>query len=197
MLIKRLITPIRSMVVCGTTCVAALISTPAFSAGSHDLGNPQKMEFGKPANASQADRTVEVSLKDIYFYPEEIKVKAGETIRFILNNDGQIVHEFNIGTAHTHAEHQAEMLVMLQHGMLSSKSVNLAKMNNHSGRGDSLEHNDPNSKMLEPGTSAELVWTFTKAMVLEFACNIPGHYDSGMVGAFLFNEESKQISRAD
>ena len=197
MLVKRIITPIRATIFFCTTCVAALISTPVFSAGSHDLGHAQKNEFGKPANVSQADRTIEVSLQDIYFYPEEIQVEVGETVRFILKNDGQIVHEFNIGTPYTHAEHQAEMLVMLQHGMMSSKSVNFEKMNNHSGRGDSLQHDDPNSKMLEPGTSAELVWTFDKAMVLEFACNIPGHYDSGMVGAFLFNEESKQISRAD
>jgi uncharacterized cupredoxin-like copper-binding protein len=47
-----------------------------------------------------------------------------------------------------------------------------------------MEHNDPNSVLIEPGTTKELVWTFSKSSDLEFACNVPGHYQSGMVGQF-------------
>ena len=47
-----------------------------------------------------------------------------------------------------------------------------------------MEHNDPNSVLIEPGATKELIWTFTKSAGLEFACNVPGHYQSGMVGQF-------------
>ena len=45
-----------------------------------------------------------------------------------------------------------------------------------------MAHDDPNSVLLEPGKQDEVIWKFTKAMDLEFACNVPGHYDSGMMG---------------
>jgi uncharacterized cupredoxin-like copper-binding protein len=34
--------------------------------------------------------------------------------------------------------------------------------------------------------SGELIWRFTRAMTLEFACNVPGHYEAGMVGQVRF-----------
>ena len=89
------------------------------------------------------------------------------------------------------------MLMMFQHGMMTSKSVNVGKMNNYPEKGDSLSHNDLNSRLLEPGASAYLTWTFTNSEVLEFACNIPGHYESGMVGVFLNNKKAELISRAN
>ena len=54
------------------------------------------------------------------------------------------------------------------------------------GNGQTMEHDDPNSVLLEPGAQAEIIWKFTKPMDLEFACNVPGHYDSGMAGLFNF-----------
>jgi uncharacterized cupredoxin-like copper-binding protein len=47
-----------------------------------------------------------------------------------------------------------------------------------------MSHNDPNSLLLEPGKTGEIVWTFGDATTIEYACNVPGHYDSGMVGRF-------------
>ena len=32
------------------------------------------------------------------------------------------------------------------------------------------------------GKKSEVIWKFTKMTELEFACNVPGHYDSGMMG---------------
>ena len=43
-------------------------------------------------------------------------------------------------------------------------------------------HDEPNSVLLEPGKSAEIVWKFPEHAELEFACNVPGHYDAGMQG---------------
>ena len=45
-----------------------------------------------------------------------------------------------------------------------------------------MEHADPNAVRLQPGESGEIVWTFGKAGDFEFACLIPGHYESGMHG---------------
>ena len=50
-----------------------------------------------------------------------------------------------------------------------------------------MEHDDPNSILLEPGKSDEIIWKFTQATELAFACNVPGQYDAGMVGQFHFN----------
>ena len=49
-----------------------------------------------------------------------------------------------------------------------------------------MKHDDPNAKLVEPGKTGELIWKFKKAASLQFACNVPGHYESGMVGEFKF-----------
>ncbi|AHC34346.1 MULTISPECIES: plastocyanin/azurin family copper-binding protein [Pseudomonas] len=145
--------------------------------------------FGQPAAADKATRTVEVTLQDISFSPKSLDVKAGETVRFVLVNKGQLLHEFNLGDAAMHAEHQKEMLQMQASGMLNA--TGMGKMDHSAmGHGDmggmggmgGMKHDDPNSVLVEPGKTAELTWTFTKATGLEFACNIPGHYQAGMVG---------------
>jgi uncharacterized cupredoxin-like copper-binding protein len=35
---------------------------------------------------------------------------------------------------------------------------------------------------LKPGETKELIWTFGNVAELEYACNVPGHYESGMHG---------------
>jgi uncharacterized cupredoxin-like copper-binding protein len=55
-------------------------------------------------------RTIELTLGDISFDSKEIVVEDGETVRFVLRNQGQLLHEFNIGTPDLHEEHQREML---------------------------------------------------------------------------------------
>ena len=137
-------------------------------------------EFGHAAPATQATRTVEVTLQDIAFSPKALDVKAGETVRFVLVNKGQLLHEFNLGDAAMHAEHQKEMLQMQASGMLTSTGMGAM---DHSAMGHgAMKHDDPNSVLVEPGKTAELTWTFTKTTGLEFACNLPGHYQAGMVG---------------
>ena len=45
-----------------------------------------------------------------------------------------------------------------------------------------MEHDDPNAMRLGAGEEGEIIWSFTTAGSLEFACLIPGHYESGMHG---------------
>jgi uncharacterized cupredoxin-like copper-binding protein len=147
----------------------------------------QPYDFGQPASAAQATRSVEVVMGDMSFSPKTIEIKAGETVRLVLVNKGQLLHEFNLGDAEMHARHQQEMLQMQQNGMLMPTGMkamdhgSMAAMD-HSSEGHGMKHDDPNSVLVEPGKTAELTWTFTKATNLEFACNIPGHYQAGMVG---------------
>lgn len=152
---------------------------PAGHTHSHDSSS-----VGEPAKATANTRTVQVTLIDNAFEPETIKVKAGETIRFVLTNTGQLLHEFNLGTAAMHAEHQKEMAMMAEHGMITPTGVDEKRMKmDHSNMpGHAMKHDDPNSVLVAPGEKKELVWKFSKAVDLEFACNIPGHYEAGMVG---------------
>ena len=107
----------------------------------------------------------------------------------VLKNDGEFVHEFNIGTPEMHSAHQDEMAMMVEHGVLDPDKINYEMMKMDMGNGHTMEHNDPNSVPLEPGQSAEIIWKFAKPGELELACNVPGHYDSGMAGLFYFTRE--------
>lgn len=160
------------------------ISAAAFADAGHGHGAP----IGEPAEASAATRTVGVKLEDMFFEPKSIQVKAGETVRFVLNNAGELLHEFNIGTAAMHVAHQKEMMQMMEHGMLTPTGVNeeMMKMDHSKMGGQAMKHDEPNSVLVEPGKTKELVWKFTQATELEFACNVPGHYEAGMVGNVQF-----------
>ena len=158
------------------------------AAGSHSDGHGQgtKMAIGEPGKPLNVTRTIQIKMFDNYYEPEEISVSAGETVRFVVRNIGKFVHEFNIATTKMHAAHQKEMMMMVERGALEIDKINHAMMKMNMGGGKTMEHNDPNSVLLEPGKSGELIWKFTKASALEFACNVPGHYDSGMMGKVRF-----------
>lgn len=167
----------------------SLAGGAALAAGSHDSGHGHAaMEFGKPGDPAQVDRTVEIIMMENYYEPESVEIQKGETIRFVVKNEGALVHEFNIGTAAMHDAHQDEMMMMVEHGVLEPDQINHDMMTMEMGDGHTMEHDDPNSILLEPGQSAELIWTFTKEMDLEFACNMPGHYAAGMMGDVNFVE---------
>lgn len=161
-------------------CVLAFSVSAVASPGSH-------AEIGHPAAAASATRTVNIEMTDLAFSPKTLEVKAGETVRFVLVNKGQLLHEFNLGDAAMHAEHQKEMLKMQQSGAMTTTGMHHAGMDHGAmGQGSmpmaGMTHDDPNSVLVEPGKTAELTWTFSGTRDLEFACNVPGHYQAGMVG---------------
>lgn len=165
--------------------VAGLVfsmSVSAFAAGTHGGGHGHGASVGEPGKTSEASRTITVEMHDNYYEPEEIRVKPGETVRFVVQNKGNLVHEFNIGTPGMHEAHQKEMRMMVEHGVIQGNKLNHDMMNMDMGNGHSMKHDDPNSVLLEPGQSREVVWTFANQGNIEFACNVPGHYQSGMYG---------------
>jgi len=189
-----------------TTALAAIFAFAiaanggtAIAAGAHsgghnakkghgaEMSNGHAMAIGEPGDAAKVDRTIAITLKDNFFEPEEIAVKEGETIRFVVTNKGQFLHEFNIGTAVMHAAHQREMAEMMEHGMITPTSIDHKMMGmQHGGGKMMMAHNDANSVLVEPGKQAEVIWHLTKVAKLEFACNVPGHYESGMMGPIQF-----------
>ena len=68
-------------------------------------------EKGKP---SEVTRTITIKMYDNYFEPAEINVKKDETIKFIVLNVGELVHEFNIATKEMHIKHQKYAFLTFQ-----------------------------------------------------------------------------------
>lgn len=140
------------------------------SDGGHDMstmdeGGGDGAGFGKAADAEDADRTVEVkTLDELRFDPEEITAEAGETINFVVTNDGRAPHEFVIGDQKYQEEHEQAM--------------------EHGGHGESTG----NVVEVDPGDTAEIAWTFTEPGEVFYACHVEGHYQGGMVGTVTVDE---------
>ena len=115
------------------------------------------------------------------FFLKTIKIKKGETIKFIVHNYGELVHEFNIATKEMHIKHQPEMMKMVENEILLADRIDKKKMKKMAKKNHSMGHSHSNSVLLEPNQSAELIWKFSTDTNLEAACNVPGHYESGMV----------------
>ena len=156
----------------------SIISNNAFAASMNMIG-----EKGNPDNI---DRTIKIKMYDNYYEPNFIEVKKGETIKFIVQNLGEMVHEYNIATKEMHIKHQPEMQKLVEHEILLIDKIDMNKMKKMSKKDHSLSHSHSNSIMVEPKKTGEIIWKFSKDIVLEMACNIPGHYESGMVGKIIF-----------
>ena len=137
--------------------------------------------IGEKGNLSEVNRTIEIKMYDNYYEPKEINIKKGETIKFIVYNYGKLVHEFNIATKEMHLKHQPEMMKMVEKEILLGDRIDIKKMKELAKTDHSMGHSHSNSVLLEPDQSAELIWKFNTDTDLEAACNVPGHYDSGMI----------------
>jgi uncharacterized cupredoxin-like copper-binding protein len=147
----------------------SLASATAVASGTHAGGNGHDEEaVGKPGIVTATSRVVTVSMSDnMRFSPARVNAKQGETIRFIIKNDGNTKHEFVLGSEKDLKEHYEVMK-----------------------KNPEMEHSDPNMITLAAGESGEVVWQFTKAGKIDFACLQPGHYDAGMKGAVMVAKAS-------
>ena len=159
-----------------TACfLAGALAVPAqgWAQGGHSAHGA--ISGGAPGDPGKVRRTIEIVATDNVFSLKSLRVAAGETIRFVIRNKGELLHEFSIGDAHMHQMHQEEMDRLMQAGAITTVGIDAEKMP-HAG------HAHGNSVLVEPGKSAALVWRFAKDGTIEFACNIPGHYQAGMRG---------------
>ena len=110
-----------------------------------------------------AARIVQIVMREsdgrMLFLPDTLTARRGEQIRFQLRNNGEVDHEFVVGTVEENLKHMKEM-----------------------EKNPDMEHDDPNAKRLKPKGTGEIVWQFTKAGGVNFACLIPGHFQAGMIG---------------
>lgn len=159
------------------------VTVAALTGTAHaDAGHGHGPKIGSAASPDHATRTIEIQMTDNRYNHAQIDVRKGEVVRFVVHNAGHLVHEFKIGTHKMHVEHQDEMLAMMQSGQMSPTGIK-------HGHGSMAKHDHPNSVLLNPGETKELVWKFEHATAgLEFACNVPGHYQAGMVGRIRVDE---------
>ena len=137
--------------------------------------------IGVKGNVANVDRVVTVLMYDNYYEPNLIKVKKNETIKFLVKNKGELVHEFNIATKEMHLKHQPEMMKMVENEILLADRIDKKKMKEISKKDHSMAHKHSNSVLLSPGETAELIWKFNNSVEIEAACNVPGHYEVGMI----------------
>ena len=148
---------------------ATLAATSLAAAGHGDAehvkkaGEPVRKEqkdWGIAGEPKDARRTIEITMSDqMRFTPDRIQVKQGETVKLVVRNSGQMLHELVLGTRKELEEHAALM----------------AKFPN-------MEHDEPYMAHVGVGKTEELVWTFNRPGEFDFACLIPGHYQAGMTG---------------
>lgn len=146
----------------GLAAAAAVAHGDDHDAGPHrdDASHVEDTDFGREGDPRKVGRTIEIVMADtMRFSPSAITVRRGETVRFVVRNDGRQLHEMVLGTAAALEAHAALMK-----------------------RFPTMEHADPNMAHVKPGATGAIVWQFTKAGDFRFACLQPGHYEAGMVG---------------
>jgi uncharacterized cupredoxin-like copper-binding protein len=152
-----------------TSLLISLLATATLAGGTHAGGHDDEA-IGKPGVAGKVTRTVTIDMRDdMKFRTDMVEAKQGETIRFIAKNSGKIKHEMVLGTENDLKDHNE-----------------LMKKN------PGMEHEDANMVTVAPGKSGEIIWQFTKAGKINFACLQPGHFDAGMKG--YVNVASNQAS---
>ena len=141
----------------------------------------KNMKIGFKGKEDEISRIIKVIMYDNYYEPNSFQIKSGETIKFEVENAGMLVHEFNIANKMMHMKHQPEMQKMAENGILLAFSIDKEKMKKMAKMDKSMGHSHSNSVLLEPKQKGEIIWKFDNAMNIEIACNVPGHYQIGMV----------------
>jgi putative spermidine/putrescine transport system substrate-binding protein len=126
---------------------------------SHAPANARSI--GMPGLPTDVSRTITVTMSDnMRFTPEHIEARKGETIRFVLQNQGRMRHELVLGDKEALLRHAAMMKMM-----------------------PDMQHSGPNMASLAPGEHGEMIWKFTRPGIVSFACLQVGHLEAGMRGA--------------
>ena len=141
----------------------------------------KNMKIGSKGKENEVSRIIKVVMYDNYYEPSSFQIKAGETIKFEVENAGKLVHEFNIANKMMHTKHQPEMLKMVENGILLAFSIDKEKMKKMAKMDKSMGHSHSNSVLLEPKQKGNIIWKFDNAINIEVACNVPGHYQAGMI----------------
>jgi len=141
----------------------------------------KNIKIGSLGKENEVSRVIKVIMYDNYYVPNSFQIKAGETIKFEVENAGELVHEFNIANKMMHIKHQPEMEKMVENEILFADSIDKDKMKKMSKMDKTMGHSHSNSVLLEPKKKGDIIWKFDNAVNIEVACNVPGHYQAGMI----------------
>ena len=120
----------------------------------------EQKDWGIAGDAKSVKRTITLIMDDnMRFTPNKLEVKQGDTIRFVVKNQGKQLHEMVIGTKKELDEHAALMVKF-----------------------PTMAHDEPYMAHVAAGKSQNLIWSFNRPGEFDFACLIAGHYQAGMVG---------------
>jgi uncharacterized cupredoxin-like copper-binding protein len=149
----------------GIAVVAVAIGGAALLFARSDMGTARGMEMAATAaDARPVSRTIQVSTTDtLRFTPDQVSVRAGETVAFEISNPGAVPHEFFLGPAAEQQAHEADM------------------------SGGAPMHSEPGQVDVPAGKTVRLVHTFEQPGTVEYGCHIPGHYSAGMRGTLSIN----------
>jgi uncharacterized cupredoxin-like copper-binding protein len=128
-----------------------------------DTANPPAADdtaFGRAGDARKVARSIRVEMSDkLRFTPARLAIKEGETVKFVVKNDGNTMHEMVLGTMKELKEHSA---MMKKH--------------------PTMKHDEPYMAHVAPGKTQAMIWQFTRAGEFYYGCLVPGHFEAGMVG---------------
>jgi uncharacterized cupredoxin-like copper-binding protein len=119
--------------------------------------------YGREGDARKVTRTIRITMSDaMRYFPDQVRVKRGDTIRFVVRNSGELPHEMVIGTMDELKKH-AELMK----------------------GGTGMAHDGGNVAHVAPGATGRIVWQFTRAGEFYYGCLIPGHFEAGMIGTIV------------
>jgi uncharacterized cupredoxin-like copper-binding protein len=102
------------------------------------------------------------ALDELAWAPPSVTVQAGETVTFVVTNDGEAQHEFVLGPEHVQQAHEDAAAGGMEHGEAGEEAMAVLE--------------------LAPGETGEATVTFDEPGEILYGCHEPGHYDGGMVG---------------
>ncbi|MBU2897905.1 copper-resistant cuproprotein CopI [Vibrio hepatarius] len=146
--------------------LSSIIANSVFADAGHTTTGHSKMgiedmsEVGMPAKGAQPNKVIDVLLNDdmTIQFKKGVNIEPNDVVQFVVKNLGKIDHEFTIGSAKEQLEHREMMKTMPQH-----------------------MHDSGSAVTVKPGESKQVLWHFHGNNNVEFACNIPGHAEAGMV----------------
>jgi len=156
----KAITLVAAIVLAMATATARAHSDAPHERKPADVSKAEQKPFGRAGDPKAVKRTVKMTMSDtMRFAPATLTVKQGETVRFVVRNDGKLLHELVLGTEEDLAKH-AELMRKFP----------------------DMEHDESHMLHVKPGRTEDMVWTFNRPGEFRFACLVPGHYEAGMVG---------------
>ncbi|MES2687346.1 MAG: cupredoxin family protein [Pseudomonadota bacterium] len=157
---KKILNPVMAALALAAIASLALAHGDHPTSGSSAVTVPVQRAWGVAGDAKAVSRTVTLVMDDkMRFTPDKLLFKQGETVRFVIRNQGKLLHEMVIGTKKELDEHAAMML-----------------------KSPAMQHAEPSMVHVAAGKTGGMVWTFNRAGDFDFACLIAGHYQAGMVG---------------